>query len=82
MTEANDDNEGDAGEPVGDDSAFAVETMVVEVAGQWAVDIVVAFADGVVRKRIQTYRTAAKARRSADIIRRAAARELRPPDHR
>ena len=39
------------------ETAHAVDTVVVEERGHYAVDIVVVFADGVVRKRIDTHRT-------------------------
>jgi hypothetical protein len=56
--------------------ASAVETVVVPDRGQWAVDIVVFFPDGVVRKRIATYRTETLARISATCIRRGAERDI------
>lgn len=34
------------------DEALDVQTVVVEERGRWAVEIVVVFADGVVRKRM------------------------------
>ena len=43
------------------DEALGVETFVVPERGRWAVDIVVVFADGVVRKRIDTHATRARA---------------------
>ncbi len=51
--------------------------MVVEERGRWAVDIVVVFADGVVRKRINTHRTKPRAELSANLIKRAAERDIR-----
>ena len=39
------------------DEALDVQTVVVEERGRWAVEIVVVFADGVVRKRIDTHAT-------------------------
>lgn len=62
-----------------DEEALAVDTYVVEERGRWAVDIVVVFADGVVRKRIDTHSTKARAELSARLIRRAAERDLRGP---
>ncbi|MET7392790.1 hypothetical protein ABZS66_04750 [Dactylosporangium sp. NPDC005572] len=59
--------------------ASGVEAVVVPEKGQWAVDIVVFFADGVVRKRIATYRTEALARISANCIRRGAERDIGGP---
>ncbi|MBS1696572.1 MAG: hypothetical protein JST91_30690 [Actinobacteria bacterium] len=56
-----------------------METVVTEERGRWAVDIVVVFADGVVRKRIDTHHTKARAELSARLIKRAAERELRGP---
>lgn len=56
--------------------ARSVETMVVYDRGLWAVDIVVVFDDGVVHRRIDTYRTETRARISAKLIRRAAERDI------
>ncbi|ANE81101.1 hypothetical protein A7U43_19040 [Mycobacterium adipatum] len=61
------------------DEAYAVWTVVVEERGQFAVDIVVVFADGVVRKRINTHRTRRRAELAAGLIRRAAERDLKEP---
>lgn len=61
------------------DEALAVETVVSEERGRWVVDIVVVFADGVVRKRIDSHPTKARAELSARLIKRAAERELRGP---
>lgn len=61
------------------DEALGVETVVVPERGRWAVEIVVVFADGVVRKRIDTHATKARAELSARLIKRAAERELRGP---
>lgn len=61
------------------DEAFTVETFVVEERGHWAVDIVVVFADGVVRKRIDTHRTRGRAEFAANVIKRAAERDRRRP---
>lgn len=58
------------------DEALDVATVVVEERGRWAVDIVVVFADGVVRKRIDTHATKARADIAADLIRRAANRDI------
>ena len=55
------------------------ETVIVGERGQWAVDIVVVFADGVVRKRITTYRTRGRAELAASLIKRAAERDRRSP---
>ncbi|MGV0992572.1 MAG: hypothetical protein ACOYBX_01955 [Mycobacterium sp.] len=60
------------------DDAADVQTVVVEDRGQWAVEIVVVFADGVVRKRINTHRTKARAELAADLIKRAAERDIGP----
>lgn len=61
------------------DEALDVQTVVVEERGRWAVEIVVVFADGVVRKRIDTHNTKARAELSANLIRRAAERDIRGP---
>lgn len=61
------------------DDALAVETVVVEERGQYAVDIVVVFADAVVRKRISTHRSRSRAELSASLIKRAAERDLPGP---
>lgn len=61
------------------DEAHAVETVVVEERGQFAVDIVVVFSDCVVRKRIGTHRTRRRAELAAGLIKRAAERDLRGP---
>ncbi len=58
------------------DEALDVHTVVVQENGRWAVDIVVVFADGVVRKRINTHNTKARADIAADLIRRAADRDI------
>lgn len=71
----------DAGE-VGmyiEDSALAVDTVVVPDRGQWGVDIVVYFHDGVVRHRVNTYPTKNRAEISARLIKRGAERDLRGP---
>lgn len=61
------------------EEALDVQTVVVEECGRWAVDIVVVFADGVVRKRIDTHHTRARAELSARLIKRAAERDIRGP---
>lgn len=61
------------------EEALAVDTVVSEERGRWAVDIVVVFADGVVRKRIDTHPTKARAELSARMIKRAAERDIRGP---
>lgn len=58
------------------DTALDVQTVVVEERGRWAVEIIVVFADGVVRKRIHTHATKARAELAADLIRRAAERDI------
>ncbi|HTY29453.1 MAG TPA: hypothetical protein VMD51_15110 [Mycobacterium sp.] len=63
------------------DDALDVQTVVVEERGRWAVEIIVVFADGVVRKRIDTHNTKARAELSANLIRRAAERDIRGPIH-
>jgi hypothetical protein len=63
------------------DEALDVQTVVVEERGRWVVEIVVVFADGVVRKRINTHNTKARAELSANLIRRAAERDIRGPIH-
>ncbi|CAN5496770.1 hypothetical protein BH10ACT9_BH10ACT9_34850 [soil metagenome] len=63
------------------DDALGVQTVVVEERGRWAVEIIVLFADGVVRTRIDTHPTKARAELSARLIKRAAERELRGPLH-
>lgn len=57
------------------EEALAVETYVDEHRGQWVVSIAVAFADGVVRREISTYRTKRKAEIAASWIKRAAERD-------
>jgi hypothetical protein len=61
--------------------ALGVEVEVLPVKGQWAVDIVVIFPDGVVRQRIATYSTEARARISARCIKRGAERDISGPIH-
>ncbi|WP_231514703.1 hypothetical protein [Mycobacterium sp. URHB0044] len=61
------------------DEALSVDTVVLEERGRWAVDIVVLFADGIVRKRIDTHSTRARAELSARMIKRAAERDIGGP---
>lgn len=61
------------------DNAVDVQTVVVEERGRWAVEVVVVFDDGVVRTRIDTYPTKARAELSAGLIKRAAERDIRGP---
>jgi len=61
--------------------AESVETVVELDRGRWAVDVVVVFPDGVVRHRIDTFATRARAEISAGLIKRAAERELGGPLH-
>ena len=57
-----------------------MQTVVVEDRGRrWAVEIIVVFADGVVRKRISTHPTKARAELSADLIKRTAERDIGGP---
>lgn len=59
--------------------ALGVETLIVPERGQWAVDILVIFPDGVIRHRIATYRTQVLARISASCIKRGAERDIEGP---
>lgn len=61
------------------EEALSVDTGVVEERGRWAVDIVVVFADGIVRKRIDSHPTKARAELSARMVKRAAERDIRGP---
>ncbi|MEE6176924.1 hypothetical protein [Mycobacterium sp. 050134] len=61
------------------DEALDVQTVVVEERGRWFVEIVVVFADGVVRKRIDGHPTKRRAELSAGLIKRAAERNIRGP---
>ena len=61
------------------DDARDVEAVVVEEHGRWAVELVVIFTDGVVRTRICTYATKARAELAASLIKRVAERDLRGP---
>jgi len=64
------------------DQALDVQTVVVEESGRWFVEIIVVFADGVVRKRIHSHATQARAELAADLIRRTADRDIgRGPVH-
>jgi len=65
--------------PMAKERALGVETEIVPERGQWAVDIIVFFADGVVRHRIATYHTEALAEISASSIKRAAERDIPGP---
>ena len=65
--------------PMAKERALGVETEIVPERGQWAVDIIVFFADGVVRRRIATYRTKKLAKVSASSIKRAAERDIPGP---
>lgn len=59
--------------------AISVETEIVPERGLWAVDIIVIFTDGVVRRRVDTYKTEALAKISATYIKRAAERDISTP---
>lgn len=61
------------------DEALDVQTVVVEECGRWVVEIIVVFADGVVRRRIDTHATKRRAELSASLIKRAAERNIRGP---
>jgi hypothetical protein len=63
------------------DEAYAVETVVVEDRRQWHVEIVVVFADEVVRRRVGTYFTERRAQIAADLIKRTAERDISGPIH-
>jgi hypothetical protein len=56
-----------------------VETVVVPRHGLWYVDIVVVYPDGVVRRRVGTYRTEQRATVAARLIKRAAERDIPGP---
>jgi hypothetical protein len=58
------------------DTALDVTTVVTEESGRWVVEIVVVFADGVVRRRINSHATRARAELAADLIRRTANRDI------
>lgn len=55
--------------------ASHAEAVVERVAGRWVVDLVVVFDDGVVRRRIDSYRSERLARVAATWIERAANRD-------
>lgn len=57
----------------------AVETVVVPDHGLWHVDIVVVYPDGVVRRRVGTYRTEKLATVAARVIKRGAERDIPGP---
>ncbi len=59
--------------------ALAVETVVEAESGQWAVYVVVVFADGAVRRRVDVYRTRRLAEVAATWIKRAAERDIPGP---
>lgn len=61
------------------DDALSVDAVIVEEHRRWAVDIVVVFADGVVRHRISVHPSRRLAEISADLIRRTAERNIRGP---
>lgn len=61
------------------DRAYDVETYVEQRNGQWFVDIVVVFADEVVRKTVNVYRNQRRAEIAAAWIKRAAARDIEGP---
>lgn len=63
------------------EGAESVETAVFPEKGRWVVEIVVVFADGVVRHRIDDFATESRAELSAGLIKRAAERDLRGPLH-
>lgn len=73
-----------SGEP-GDDgthppeAAIAVDTFVSEERGRWFVDIVVVFADGAVRRRVNDYPSRRRAEIAADWIKRTADRDVDGP---
>lgn len=59
--------------------AHGVETVVELDRGRWTVDVVVVFQDGLIRHRIDSFRSRARAEVSARLIKRAAERELGGP---
>lgn len=61
--------------------ASGVETFVVEAHGEWHVEILVLFDDEMVRRRVGTYRTERLANIAADLIKRAAERDISGPIH-
>ena len=56
-----------------------METYVERRNGQWEVDIMVIFEDGVVRKTVNTFRTERRAQIAAEWIKRAAQRDIAGP---
>jgi hypothetical protein len=80
-SEPSDDRPSHCPRSVNIERALGVESVVVPDRGQWAVDIVVVFADGIVRRRIQTYRTENLATISASLIKRGAERDIGGPIH-
>ncbi|MBX6387628.1 MAG: hypothetical protein IRZ08_01270 [Frankia sp.] len=50
--------------------------MVIPDRGQWRVEIIVLFTDGVVRRRVGTFATRQRAEIWADLVRRAAERDI------
>lgn len=64
-----------------DDGPIGVETFVRQEAGEWIVDVAVAFSDGVVRRRVNKYRTQREAEIAARWIRRGASRDIEGPRH-
>jgi hypothetical protein len=61
--------------------AAGVETFVVEEHGEWHVEILVLFDDELVRRRVGTYRSEKRAKIAADLIKRAAERDISGPIH-
>lgn len=61
------------------DRAESVETVVFHERGRWVVEIVVMFADSVVRHRIDDFPTKARAEISARLIKRGAERDIEGP---
>jgi hypothetical protein len=59
--------------------AIAVETYVEAHRGRWTVDIVVVFADEVVRRRVNDYPTRRHAEIAAAWIKRGAQRDIEGP---
>jgi hypothetical protein len=57
----------------------AVETVVVADHGLWHVDIVVVYPDGVVRRRVNSYRSERLAEVAARLIKRGAERDIPGP---
>lgn len=61
------------------DEALAVETYVTEERGRWVVEIVVVFADEVVRRRVNDYPTRRHAEIAASWIKRGSERDIEGP---